>query len=137
MRRLLPCLILFVSICACSVERVPLVASDVTIARPIPGTEMTAAYFTLSNNTTQEITITHVTSLEFESVQMHESVVEDGMSRMYKLGDLRILAGTSVQFQPGGKHLMLMHPIGDVDAVTLDFHAGKAVMLSVNVAMTD
>jgi len=137
MRRLFLSLLLLVSICACSVERAPLVASDVTITRPIPGTETTAAYFTLSNNTTQEITITHVTSTEFESVQIHESAIEDGMSRMYKLGDLRILAGTSVQFQPGGKHLMLMRPIGDFDAVTLDFHAGKAVMLSVAVSMTD
>jgi hypothetical protein len=137
MTRLLPSLLLVISICACSFERAPLVASDVTIARPIPGTEMTAAYFTLSNNTTQEVTITHVTSAEFESVQMHESVVEDGMARMYELGDLKILAGTSVQFQAGGKHLMLMRPIGDIDTVTLDFHAGKAVMLSVNVALTD
>ncbi len=118
---------------ACSVEKTPLVATDVDISRPIPGMQMTAAYFTLTNNTTQPIKITRVTSPEFESVEMHESVLEDGMTRMYALGDLTILAGAIVNFEPGGKHLMLMRPITDVDTVTLEFYAGKAIVLTVAV----
>jgi copper(I)-binding protein len=122
---------------ACSVEHVPLVASDVLITKPLPGTQMTAGYFTLSNNTTQEIKITHVTSPEFESVEMHESVLEDGIVRMYALADLTILAGETVRFEPGGKHLMLMRPIGENDFVMLEFRAGKAIVLTVNAALTE
>jgi len=118
---------------ACSVERTPLVATDVSISKPIPGMQMTAAYFTLTNNTTQTIKITRATSPDFESVEMHETVLEDGMTRMYALGDLTILAGATVIFEPGGKHLMLIRPITDVDSVTLEFYAGKAVVLTVAV----
>jgi len=118
---------------ACSVEKTPLVATDVDISRPIPGMQMTAAYFNLTNNTTQAIRITRVTSPDFESVEMHESVLEDGMTRMYALGDLTILAGKTVDFEPGGKHLMLIRPVTDVDSVRLEFHAGKAVVLTVAV----
>jgi len=137
MKRFASILMLAALVSACSIGRVPLVASDVVIAKPRPGMQMTAGYLTLSNNTTQDIRITRVTSPQFEFVQMHESVLEDGMARMYELGDLMILAGKTVHFEPGGKHLMLMRPIGDFDAVTLDFYAGKAVILTVNVALTE
>ena len=98
---------------------------------------MAAGYLTLSNNASQPIVITQVASPQFESVEMHESVIEDGMARMYPLGDLTVLAKSSVVFQPGGKHLMLMRPIGEFDTVSLDFYAGKAVVLTVNVALSD
>jgi copper(I)-binding protein len=129
--------ILAMFISACSIERVPLVATDVSIKQPMPGMQMTAGYLTLSNNTTQAIKITQVSSPQFDSVEMHESVVEDGMARMYPLGDLTILAGKTVQFEPGGKHLMLMRPVGEFETVTLEFHAGKAIVLTLNVALSD
>jgi len=122
---------------ACSVEKAPLVATDMAIARPLPGMQMTAAYLTLTNNTTQAITITHVASPNFESVEMHESVLEDGMARMYLLEDVTILAGASIRFEPGGKHLMLLRPTGTIDSVVLEFHASVAVVLTVNVALAD
>jgi copper(I)-binding protein len=124
-------------VAACSIERVPLVATDVSIKQPMPGMQMTAGYFTLTNNTTQAIKISQVTSPQFGSVEMHESVVEDGMARMYPLGELMILAGRAIVFEPGGKHLMLMGPVGEFEAVTLEFHAGKAIVLTLNVTLTD
>ena len=122
---------------ACSIESAPLVATDVMIKQPMPGMQMTAGYLTLTNNTTQAIRITQVTSPQFDSVEMHESVVEDGMARMYPLGDLTILAGKAVNFEPGGKHLMLTRPVGEFEAVTLEFRAGKAIVLTLNIALSD
>jgi len=122
---------------ACSVEKVPLVASDVSIRKPMPGMNMSAGYLTLTNNTSQSIIITHVTSPQFGSVEMHESVLEDGVSRMYALGNLTILPGHTVRFEPGGKHLMLMRPSIGADEVMLEFHAGKAVVLTINTSMQD
>lgn len=121
---------------ACSADRAPLVATDVVIAKPRPGMQMTAGYLTLSNNSRQAITITRVTSGEFESVELHESVIEDDVARMYPLGDLTVPAGQSVVFEPGGKHLMLMRPTGDNDSVVLEFYAGDSVVLTVDVALT-
>ena len=124
-------------VAACSAERAPLVATDVIVKRPMPGMQMTAGYLTFSNNSSQAITLTHVMSPQFGAVEMHESVVEDGMARMYPLGDLTILAGTSVKFEPGGKHLMLMRPVDEFDSVMLEFYADEAVVLTLNVALSD
>lgn len=137
MKHIIPVLILALLGCACSQETAPLVASDVVVKKPMPGMSMTAGYLTLSNNASQPIVITHVVSPQFESVEMHESVVEDGMARMYALGDLTVLAKSSVVFEPGGKHLMLMRPVGEFDTVSLDFFADKAVVLTVNVTLSD
>jgi copper(I)-binding protein len=122
---------------ACSNARAPLVATDISIARPKPGMQMTAAYLTLTNNTSQQITITEVTSPEFDAVQMHESVVADGIARMRRLDEVTVLPGGSVVFERGAKHLMLMQPTRESDTVTLEFIAGDAVMLNINVALTD
>jgi copper(I)-binding protein len=122
---------------ACSTERAPLVATDVTVKRPMPGMQMTAGYLSFTNNSAQPITLTNVTSSQFDVVEMHESVIEDGMARMYPLGDLTIVAGATVLFEPGGKHLMLMRPVGDFETVTLEFHTDDAVILTLNVALSD
>lgn len=122
---------------ACLNQQAPLVASDISIARPMPGMQMTAAYMTLTNNTTQQISISEITSPEFGSVQMHETVIEDGIASMRRLREVSIAAGGSVVFEPGAKHLMLMQLQGNPEHVTLEFHASDAVLLSVNVAFAD
>lgn len=122
---------------ACSTEQAPLVAKDVVVTRPVPGMQMSAGYLTLSNNTAVTITIDRVASPEFESVAMHESVLEDGVSRMYPLDTVAIPAGESVQFKPGGKHLMLMRPTGDTGSTTLEFFSGDALLLRVDATMSD
>ncbi len=132
-------LVLFVAliVAACSSEPgPPLSISDVIVKRPMPGMHMSAGYFTLTNNSQEAIVITGVRSPQFGSVEMHESVVEDGVARMVELDDLALPPGATVEFIPGGKHLMLMRPAEDLDQVTLEFFAGDTVVLSVNVSST-
>jgi hypothetical protein len=117
---------------ACSVENTPLVATDIVVARPLPGVRIGAGYLSLTNATSQRILITKVMSPNFESVEMHESVLEDGISRMYKLGEVAILPGQTVHFEPGGMHLMLRNPLNFPDVVTLQFFAGDALLLSID-----
>jgi copper(I)-binding protein len=135
MKRFALMLVLLVG--ACSSDMPPLTISDVIVKRPMPGMMMSAGYFSLSNNTSEPVVITHVTSPQFGSVEMHESVVEDGIARMIKLGDLTLAPESTVDFVPGGKHLMLMRPGENLDNVTLEFYAGDAVILSVNVAASE
>jgi copper(I)-binding protein len=129
--------VLAVVLAACSADDAPLVATDVVVTEPRPGTQMTAGYLALSNNSAQPITITRVLSSEFASVEMHESVIEDGVARMYPLGELTVPDGGKVTFEPGGKHLMLTQPTADSDSVSLEFYAGEAVVLTVNVPFTE
>ena len=122
---------------ACSGHHAPLVATDVDIHRPMAGLQVSAGYLALTNNTSESIVITDVSSPQFGSVEMHESKIEDGISRMRPLAELAVLPGETVRFQPGGKHLMLMRPKEDLNQVTLEFHAGQSIVLRVDTALTD
>lgn len=117
---------------ACSAPQAPLVASDVEITRPMPGRSMSAGFLVLQNNTETEIRITAVTSPQFGAVEIHETTIEDGISRMRELGALVIPAKGSVTLERGGKHLMLMRAgeIGDV--VTLQLLSDDMPVLSID-----
>ena len=67
----------------------------------------------------------------------HEGVFEDGVARMVGMDELALSPGATVEFAPGGKHLMLMRPGDDLDLVTLEFFAGDTVVLTVNVASSE
>ncbi|MCH7822176.1 MAG: copper chaperone PCu(A)C [Proteobacteria bacterium] len=117
---------------SCSASHAPLVASDVLVSRPVPGTQISAAYLSLTNTSRQKITITKITSPNFESAELHESVLDDGIARMVALGELTIMPQQTVLLEPGGLHLMLMRPVGAIETVTLNFYAGEALLLSVD-----
>lgn len=133
MRRLLP--LLLSCIAACSANEAPLVATDVIIKAPPPGVKMLAGYLTLHNNTSDAITITGVSSPQFGSVEMHETITSDGISRMVALGEVTIPAGESVSFEPGGRHLMLMRPADELASVSLEFYSGPDMLLAVDTAV--
>lgn len=92
---------------------------------------MGAGYLTLTNNSAQDIRITRVHGVGVDSVEMHESILEDGVSRMQKLPGVVVPAGQSVLFEPGAKHLMLRYPESIPRQVTLQFFAGEDLLLAV------
>ena len=117
---------------ACSGEsNAPLVATDVIVTRPLPGTQVSAGYLQLANNTPATITIDRVTSPDFGSVEMHESLLENGIARMRALQAVSIPANQTIRFERGGKHLMLMQPGEDINVVTLQFFSDNTLLLSI------
>lgn len=116
---------------ACSAPQPPLVATDVEITRPIPGMNMGAGFLVLTNNTNKAIRITQVTSPQFAAIEIHETTLENGVSRMRRLDVLEVPAHGSVTLARGGKHLMLMRPRDLQDAVSLRFMSGKVPALTV------
>jgi len=131
MKQLSYAVLLALFLTACAESQAPLTLSNVTVTQPVPGMAMSAGYFELTNNSAQTISITHITSPEFASVEMHQTIIEDEVARMTALGTLTLQAGETVSFEPGGKHLMLMRPSNDIESVTLQFFAGESVLLSV------
>lgn len=109
----------------------PLIANDVVITRPMPGMNMSAAYLSLTNSSERTIQISRVTSDQFESVQLHETRIEDGVARMRAIPVLEIPARATVTLQRGGKHLMLMRPTGTSETVSLEFLDGDSMVLTV------
>ncbi len=98
----------------------------------MPGMKMSAAYLSLTNNTGEAIRITGVESPQYESVQLHESILQDGVARMRAIPLLEIPARQTVTLQRGGKHLMLLRPTAASEAVTLQFLDGDSLLLSVD-----
>jgi len=126
---LLACIFL----CACSDDvKAPLVATNIEIMEAMPGQKMSAAYLTLSNNTNDAITISAVVSPQFELIEMHESLLEDGVAKMRRITQLLIPANSSLNLERGGKHLMLMRPTGSADQVALNFYSGDTFLLGVS-----
>ena len=122
---------------ACADESAPLTAHSLEVSLPRPGTTKGVAYAVLTNTTSAAITITDVASPQFEAVEMHESVITDGVSRMHKLDSVTIPATGSVAFERGGKHLMLLRPKGEPEDVTLTFNAGAVPVLAITVSTAE
>ena len=75
--------------------------------------------------------LTGVMSPEFRKVELHETTVVDGVARMRALDSITVPPGSTVVLERGGKHLMLMRPVGAPEAVTLDLYSGDALVVSV------
>ena len=96
--------------------------SHVWIREAPPGVEVLGGYFTLENLTAKPLTLTAVSSPDFGSVMMHETVQQSGQESMQEVAKIDVPAHGSVEFKPGGYHLMLMQPkknLGAGDTVTL------------------
>lgn len=92
------------------------------------GSDMTAIFGTLQNTTDKDVELVgFTTSLGDATYEIHEVV--NGVMQQ-KEGGITIPAGGSVEFKPGGEHLMVLDyapeiPAGDTVAVTLEFADGS------------
>ena len=75
-----------------------------------PTARVMAGYVMLHNQSDHPQTLTGVSSPMFERIEIHESYVEDGISKMRQLPQLEIAANAMVTFAPNGMHLMLIGP---------------------------
>lgn len=128
----LPITVLTVLLAACGAPQPPVLVSELEITKPMPGRHMSAGYFVITNNTDESIHITSIVSPQFESVEIHETTVTNGISRMRELDSLLVPAQSSVTLERGGKHLMLMRPRKLEDSVSLQIFAGDVPVLTVD-----
>ena len=73
-----------------------------------PSQQGTAAYFSVTNRGIETLQIIGVSSDLSPRVEMHSSTLVDGMMRMQQIHSLSVAPGQTIDFTPGGKHLMLM-----------------------------
>jgi copper(I)-binding protein len=85
--------------------------SDARIKNLPPTVPVRAGYMTIHNPEPVAVTIVSVRSDAFASVEIHQSLMKDGMMHMQPVGALTIGAGASLQLAPGGLHLMMMQPV--------------------------
>lgn len=85
------------------------------------------AYFMLRNPTARRLEVSAIACPPFARVELHETRLEDGVSRMRRLGSPAIEPGGKLELRPGGTHLMLMQAPSPIEA-------GAACSLAVRLA---
>ena len=137
MRRLLLMFALVAAAAGCdSPEGPPVVADNVVVTAPGAGMPMAAGYLEITNRSGTDIRITRVSSPDYAAVEMHETIVEDGIARMREVPVLDIAAGETLAFERGGRHLMLMQPVGSPGTITLNFYSDDVLLLTVSAEFT-
>lgn len=94
-----------------------------------------AAYMSLKNISEKDLLLVSVSVPESvaRDAQLHHTIMEDDMMRMQELeAGVRIESGGSVEFMPGGKHIMLMGltgPLveGQTVVITFEFEDGSVL----------
>lgn len=77
--------------------------------RALPPTQAnTAAYVTVRNPGAEPLSITGGSAALAGRVELHDTVEVDGMLRMGQQESVTVPAGGTVDFAPGGLHLMLL-----------------------------
>ena len=94
---------------------------------PPAGLPMAAGFGSFDNRCDRAATIVSASSPAFEDTTVHATRIENGISRMRAVPELRVAAHASAKFAPGGLHLMLMRP-------TRTLHAGDRVPVEFTLA---
>ena len=106
--------------------------ADAWVREAPPNASMLAGYVTITNNSDQERILKSAKSKQFKMVEIHKTIVEDGVAKMRRQDDLPIPAGASLVLEPGSYHLMLMRPNSPLKAndevtVTVSLQSGDDV----------
>ncbi|MGH8455741.1 MAG: copper chaperone PCu(A)C [Stenotrophobium sp.] len=114
-------------------------ASDGRIPQAPPGATVLAGYVTLSNAGAKPVIVHKVESADFESVGLHRTIIENGISKMDMLEQVSIPAHGQLQFAPGGLHLMLFKPRREMkpgEQAAMSFFCGDQKPLDVKFTVT-
>jgi hypothetical protein len=103
-----------------------------------PGMKMTAAYGRFTNHGMDTIEIISFRSDSFTDVGLHQTTMENGVSKMEQVSNWSLSPGTRTVLKPGALHLMLMDPTrkirpGDSIGLTLIAANGEQYRFSLPV----
>lgn len=73
-----------------------------------PVAKVGVVYFTLRNDTNKPDRLLKLSTPVAEKVEVHRTEVLDGIARMREVAVLHVDAGQTLEFKPGGMHVMLI-----------------------------
>ena len=118
-----------------------LVFSDARVIAPMTGTNVTAAYGVIKNESDKEVKLTISEVKPFKAAEVHETFEANGKSGMRKLEQIEIPAHQAFELKPGGNHIMLFDASRTVkvgESLNVRFMAdGKAVTEKFKVVARD
>lgn len=80
------------------------------IFEPLKGSNATAGYAVIKNETDKDVEITLKLVEKFKAAETHESSEENGKMSMKKVDSFKVPAKGILELKPGGRHLMLFDP---------------------------
>ena len=114
--------------------------SDGWIRTAPPGATMMAGYATVKNTGTQKRIVRDVSSAEFDAIEIHQTVLEGGISKMRLVETLDIAPKAEARLEPGGMHMMLFTPkraLKAGDTLQLAFTCGGKKRLKAKFVVKD
>ncbi len=104
------------------------------IRASIPGSTISSAYMTITNNSEKTVTFLGVSSKISSRIEIHQHTMLDGVMRMRQLESITIKSHDSVVLQPSGLHLMIFDVNGMLEPeeiVDLTLHFSDQKELSI------
>lgn len=98
-------IVLFISVCPDSFADLKVNEAKVRLLPPmVPNT---SAYFSITNTGEKDRVLVAATSEIAKTIELHAHIMKDGMMSMQQQEKVVIPAGQTVEFKPGGLHLMI------------------------------
>jgi hypothetical protein len=103
---------------------------DTWIKNLPPTVPVRAGYMRIYNPGSKAVSILSVSSDAFSNVEVHQTIMQDGLMSMEQVPALTIEPNSQLDLKPGGIHLMLMHPFeptrpGDKIRITFELSDGS------------
>lgn len=108
-------------------------------ARPGISGGNSGVFFSVDNSSSDVDKLLRATSDVADAVELHQTTMEDGVMKMTPQKFVEIPAGSTVDFAPGGLHVMLIGlvddlAVGDTFQITLEFDKHAPIQLVVTVS---
>lgn len=105
-----------------------------------PGVRTGAAYVSITNMGSDPDKLISASTDIAETVELHEHVMEDGLSKMRELPFIELAAGKKADIAPGRTHIMLIDikaPLkeGESFPMTFNFEKAPSITLDVEIGM--
>jgi copper(I)-binding protein len=112
--------------------------SDAWIPETPPGVRVAAGYLTVTNGGTTPVSLLGVESPDYRRVEIHRTVMHDGLADMEEVRSLPVPPRGRLVFARGGNHFMLYDPkralrIGDTVRLVLVFSDKRRLAITVPV----
>ncbi len=124
--------------CASAAAAPPPITITGAWMRALPGGLPAGGYFVLHNQGSAPLALTGASSPACGMLMLHKSDSMSGMAKMEDITHIDVPAGGTLNFAPGGYHLMCMNPTaamkpGGKVSVTLQFAGGASLTTPFNV----
>lgn len=110
MKALLPLLLLLAQPLASQAHESTLRVEDAWVREAPPTARVLGMFMRLHNAGSEELVILGASSPVCERVEIHRTLIEEGVARMIPQPELRLAPGETLSLEPGSYHLMLIGP---------------------------